>query len=167
MEDDSSDEASPDERDGSLATEWPTNKRKVELSTEKLKFSRPVDVTGKAGHGGTYEDNVPITLDCGAEADLVSVNFVRRLGLKPCTRSKHCHEVPEIYGVGNSKIPYMRFIYHLRVTLTDRYGREMGFIRPFIAVERDTSETKILLGTSIIRDLRVIIDVEANQFEFK
>ena len=111
-----------------------------------------------------YQENVPITLDSGAGVDLVSIDFMHELGLEPCKR--HCHNIPDIYGVGKAQVPQFG-IYHLRVNLTDCFEKEVEFIRPFLAVERDSEETKLLIGMATLQNLRVLIDTETRTFEFK
>ena len=154
------------EADGSEGSEPDDGKTSKANENETLKFSQPIDVLGRVGAKLKYQQQVPITLDSGAGVDLVGIDFVHQLGLEPCTRAKHQHQIPDIYAVGHAQVPQFG-IYHLRVTLTDRFGRETEFIRPFLAVKRDTTETKLLLGMATLEDLRILIDAETRDFEFK
>ena len=67
-------------------------------------------------NGESYE--VAFGLDTYAETNFVSIDFVRKLGLQPCTRAKHDHAIPTVTGAGRSSVA-IHGVYHLRVELTD------------------------------------------------
>ena len=70
--------------------------------------------------------------------DLVSVSFVRSLGLKPY--QKHQYIAPRLEGVGETH-PKTYGFFHLRITLIDRFNRSFDYIRPFLAIDQDTRDS--------------------------
>ena len=70
--------------------------------------------------------------------DLVSVSFVKSLGLKPYI--KHQHIAPILKGVRET-YPLTYGFFHLRITLTNRFNRSFDYIRPFLAVDRDACDS--------------------------
>ena len=77
--------------------------------------------------------------------DFVSIDFVRSMGLKPCTRTQHNHHLPHIEAAGCTTLT-THGVYHLHCSTTDKWGREFSFVRPFVAITRSPKDTPILLG---------------------
>jgi hypothetical protein len=50
--------------------------------------------------------------------DLVSINLVHSLGLKPCNKKKHNHEIPALEAAGQQPLKTYG-VYHLRCSVTD------------------------------------------------
>ena len=99
--------------------------------------------------------------------DLVSISFVRSLGMSPCDRIKHQHVIPLLEGVGGSH-PQTYGFYYLRMTITDRYNRSFDFVRPFLAIDRDPKDSQVLLGRPALKDFKINIcnSVDSWEFEF-
>ena len=98
--------------------------------------------------------------------DLVSISFVKSLGLSPCTKAKHHHTEPVLEGVGLTR-PKTYGFYHLRMTITDRWNRSLEFIRPFLAVDRDIMDSKVLLGRPALKDFKINICNDDDSWEFE
>ena len=98
--------------------------------------------------------------------DLVSISFVKSLGLSPCTKAMHHHTEPVLEGVGLTR-PKTYGFYHLRMTIIDRWNRSLEFIRPFLAVDRDIMDSKVLLGRPALKDFKINICNDDNSWEFK
>ncbi len=115
---------------------------------------------------GSKQHHLSIGLDTHAEMDFVSTLFVKSRQLSPCTRTKHNHQVPKVEGAGKASVQTYG-VYHLRVTIADRWNRPITFTRPFVAIERNASDNPILIGRPILRDLAIVIDNELGTWEFK
>ena len=98
--------------------------------------------------------------------DFVSTSFVQSLNLRPCTKPKHNHSIPSVEGVGGLSVP-THGVYHLKVDLVDRWGCSISFTRPFVAIQRSLRDSPVLLGRPILKDLSIIVDNEADTWEFK
>ena len=98
--------------------------------------------------------------------DFVSASFVQSLNLHPCTKPKHNHSIPSVEGVGGLSVP-THGVYHLKIDLVDRWGCSISFTRPFVAIQRSLRDSPVLLGRPILKDLSIIVDNEADTWEFK
>ena len=98
--------------------------------------------------------------------DLVSISFVRSLGIFPCDKIKHQHVVPQLEGIGGSH-PKTYGFYHLRMTITDRYNRSFDFVRPFLAIDRDPKDSQVLLGRPALKDFKINICNSDDLWEFE
>jgi hypothetical protein len=98
--------------------------------------------------------------------DLVSISFVKSLGLSPCTKPKHRHVVPALEGVGETH-PQTHGFFHLRLTITDRFNRSFDFIRPFLAVDRNPRDSQVLLGRPALKDFKINIANGDDSWEFE
>ena len=98
--------------------------------------------------------------------DLISISFVKSLGLSPCNKSKHQHIVPVLEGVGETH-PQTYGFFHLRLTITDRFNRLFDFIRPFLAVDRSPSDSQVLLGQPALKDFKINICNSEDSWEFE
>jgi hypothetical protein len=84
-------------------------------------------------HANGNISSVLFDLDSYAEMDFVPVEFVCSQGLKPCNSWKrHDHKIPSIEAAGRSSLRTYG-VYHLHCTITDRWGRQFSFARPFVA----------------------------------
>ena len=72
---------------------------------------------------------IPVGLDSYLMVDLISISFVKLLGLSPCTRPKHQHVEPALEGVGQIQ-PKTYGFYHLRLHITDHWNQSLEFICP-------------------------------------
>ena len=72
--------------------------------------------------------------------DLVSISFIKSLGLSLYTKPKHQHIVLVLKGVGETR-PQTYGFYHLGLTITDRFNRSLTFTRPFLAVDRNPRDS--------------------------
>ena len=86
--------------------------------------------------------------------DLVSISFVKSLGLEPYR--KHQHIAPRLEGVRET-YPKTYSFFHLRITLTDCFNRSFDYIRPFLTVDRDARNSQVLLGRPTLKDFSIII----------
>ena len=96
--------------------------------------------------------------------DLVSVSFVKSLGLKPYI--KHQYVAPILKGVRETYPPTYGF-FHLRITLTNRFNRSFDYIRPFLAVNQDARDSQVLLGRPALKDFDIVIRNGLDSWEFK
>src|SRR5438046_6418933 len=98
--------------------------------------------------------------------DLVSISFVKSLGLSPCTRPKHQHVEPALEGVGQIQ-PKTYGFYHLRLRITDRWNQSLEFIRPFLAVDCNARDSQVLLGRPTLKDFKINICNGIDSWEFE
>ena len=98
--------------------------------------------------------------------DLVSISFVKSLGLSSCDKKKHQHKEPMVEGIGRMKAKTYGF-FHLRLCITDQWNQSIRFIRPFLAVDRSSRNSQVLLGRPALKDLRVNIDNVNDCWEIK
>ena len=109
---------------------------------------------------------IPVGLDSYSMVDLVSISFVKSLGLSPCTKSKHQHMVPVLEGVGET-CPQTYGFFHLRLTITDQFNRSFDFVRPFLAVDRNPRDSQVLLGRPALKDFKINICNGTDSWEFE
>jgi hypothetical protein len=69
-------------------------------------------------HANQQSHHVSISMDSYAELDFISIDFVHLLGLTPCQKYQHNHQIPHIKAAGCSSLKTYG-IYHLHGTLTD------------------------------------------------
>ena len=97
--------------------------------------------------------------------DLVSISFVKSLGLSPCTKPKHQHIEPTLEGVGQTQ-PKTYGFFHLRLCITDCWNHSLIFICPFLAVNCNAHDSQILLGRPTLKDFKINILNDINSCEF-
>ena len=117
-------------------------------------------------HAKGNVSSVPFGLDSYAEMDFVSIEFVRSQGLKPCNRKNHSHKIPSIEAAGCLAIKTYG-VYHLHCTITDRWGRQFSFARPFVAMDRDPEDAPILLGRPALQEFRIVLVNSTMDWEFE
>ena len=132
---------------------------------EELSIAKVLDAMGEVRHQGK-RSYVSFGLDSYAEMDFVSIDFVRSMGLKPCTRTQHNHHLPHIEAAGCTTLT-THGVYHLHCSITDKWGREFSFVRPFVAITRSPEDTPILLGRPALRDLRITLYNGESEWEFE
>ena len=88
--------------------------------------------------------------------DLVSISFVKSLGLELYQKHQHQHIAPRLEGVRET-YPKTYGFFHLRMTLTDRFNRSFDYIQPFLAIDRDARDNQVLLGKPTLKDFRICI----------
>ena len=109
---------------------------------------------------------IPVGLDSYLMVDLISISFVKSLGLSPCTRPKHQHVEPALEGVGQIQ-PKTYGFYHLRLHITDHWNQSLEFICPFLAVNHNTQDSQVLLGRPTLKDFKINICNGIDSWEFK
>jgi hypothetical protein len=105
---------------------------------------------------------IRVGINTHAEVDLVDVQLVRQLGLKPC-RNK---DLPILRAVNQQNL-YTYGAYNLRLELTDSYGVRRTTLRPYIAIDRDLEDSQILLGMPALNELKILVDCEQYQWQYK
>ena len=105
---------------------------------------------------------IKVGIDTHAEVDLVDINLVRQLGLKPC-RNK---DLPILQAVNQQDL-HTYGAYNLRLELTDAYGTCKTTLRPYLAIDRDPGDSQLLLGMTALNELKVLIDCENCQWQYK
>ena len=137
----------------------------MDSATNSLTVTKALETLGVV-HTKNQSSPVPFGLDSFAELDFVSIDFVQSLQLKPCNRKCHGHHVPLIEAAGRSFVKVFG-VYHLRCTITDRWGRQFAFTRPFVAINRDPKDAPILLGRPALKDYRIILFNSNSSWEFE
>ena len=105
---------------------------------------------------------IRIGIDTHAEVDLVDVQLVRQLGLKQCRNQDLL-----ILRAVNQQNLCTYGAYNLRLELTDDYGIRRTTLRPYIAIDRDPGDSQILLGMPALNDLKILVDCEKHQWQYK
>jgi hypothetical protein len=140
------------------------------LETEEFRIVKPVDTWAEVSPPTSCTPNrqrhVPVGLDSYSMIDLVSISFVKSLGLSPCDKKKHQYKEPMVEGIGRMKAKTYGF-FHLRLCITDQWNQSIRFIRPFLAVDRSSRNSQVLLGRPALKDLRVNIDNVNDCWEIK
>ena len=105
---------------------------------------------------------VKVRIDTHAEVDLVDIKLVQQLGLKPC-RNRNLSILRAI----NQQNLHTYGAYNLRLELTDAYGIRRTTLRPYLAIDRDLDDSQVLLGITALNELKVFIDCENSQWQYK
>ena len=105
---------------------------------------------------------VKVGIDTHAEVDLVDIKLVQQLGLKPC-RNRNLSILRAI----NQQNLHTYGAYNLRLELTDAYGIRRTTLRPYLAIDRDLDDSQVLLGMTALNELKVFIDCENSQWQYK
>ena len=105
---------------------------------------------------------IKVGIDTHAEVDLVDIKLVQQLGLKPC-RNK---DLPILRAINQQNLPTYG-AYNLRLELTDAYGVSQTTLRPYLAIDRDPHDSQVLLGMTALNELKVFIDCESCQWQYK
>jgi hypothetical protein len=105
---------------------------------------------------------VHVGIDTHAEVDLVDIQLIRQLGLKPCRNTN----LPILRAINQQNLPTYG-AYNLRLELTDVYGTRRTSLRPYLAVDRDQGDSQVLLGMPALTELKIVVDCEAYRWEYK
>ncbi len=92
----------------------------------------------------------------------MDLRLVRQLGLKQCQNKN----LPILRAVNQQNLPTYG-VYNLRLELTDSYGVRRTTLRPYIAIDRDLGDSQILLGMPALTELKMLVDCEAYQWQYK
>jgi hypothetical protein len=87
---------------------------------------------------------------------------VRQLGLKPCRNTN----LPILRAVNQQNL-YTYGAYNVRLELTDDYGVRRTTLRPYLAIDRDPGDSQILLGITTLTELKILIDCQTYQWQYK
>ena len=101
----------------------------------------------------SYAIPIAVGIDTYAEVDLVDIKLVRQLGLKPCCNTN----LPILQAVNRQNLPTYG-AYNVRLELTDNYGVRRTTLRPYLAIDRDPTDSQILLGMTALTELKILID---------
>src|SRR5271170_1582087 len=137
----------------------------VDSITNHLAIVKAFESWGEL-HTNQQSYHIQFGMDSYAEMDFVSIDFIRSVGLTPCQKRQHDHDIPTIEDAGRTSLTTYG-VYHLRCSLTDRWGYQFSFIRPFIAINRDPKDTPILLGRPALQEYQIILDNESMEWEFR
>ena len=105
---------------------------------------------------------IKVGIDTHAEVDLVDIKLVQQLGLKPC-RNK---DLPILRAISQQNLPTYG-AYNLRLELTDAYGVSRTTLQPYLAIDCDPHDSQVLLGMTALNELKVFIDCEKGQWQYK
>ena len=105
---------------------------------------------------------IKVGINTHAEVDLVDIELVCQLGLKPC-RNKN---LPILRAINQQNLPTYG-AYNLRLELTDAYGLSKTTLRPYLAIDRDPDDSQLLLGMTALNELKILIDCENCQWQYK
>jgi hypothetical protein len=90
--------------------------------TEEFQIVKPVDTWTEVLPLTTYIPNqhrrILVGLDMYSMINLVSISFVKSLGLSPCDKKKHQHVEPIVEGIRRTK-PRTYGFFHLRLYMTN------------------------------------------------
>ena len=70
-------------------------------------------------HTNKQSFHVSFGLDSYTELDFVSIDFIKSLGLKPCTYKCYNHKIPNIEAIGCSSLSTYS-VFHLYGVITDK-----------------------------------------------
>ena len=129
--------------------------------------TQPIRVTKAFTTNGVVSPlshDIPILvgIDTHAEVDLVDVNLVKQLGLKPCRNQN----LPILRAINQQDL-HTYGAYNLRLELTDSYGTRRTTLRPYLAVDRATGDSQVLLGMPALTELKILVDCESCEWQYK
>jgi hypothetical protein len=101
---------------------------------------------------------VEVGIDTYAEADLVDIQLVKQLKLKPCQNINLL-----ILQAINQQSLLTHGAFNLRLELTDRYGTRRTTLRLYLVVDRGLGDSQILLGIPALTELKVLLDYDTSQ----
>ena len=91
----------------------------LDSKKENLLIVKGITTWGEVGHGHDKQSHICFALDSYAVMDFISKDLALSMGLRPCTKAKHNHKIPELEAAGRSPISTYG-VYHLRCAITDR-----------------------------------------------
>ena len=105
---------------------------------------------------------IKVGIDIHTEVDLVNINLVQQLGLKPCQNK----DLPILQAVNQQDLHTYR-AYNLRLKLADAYRVCKTTLRPYLAIDQDPSDSQLLLGMTALNELKILIDYKNCQWQYK
>ena len=105
---------------------------------------------------------IKVGINTHIEVDLVDINLVQQLGLKPC-RNRNLLILRAI----NQQNLHTYRAYNLRLELTDAYGIRRTTLQPYLAIDYNPNDSQVLLGMTALNELKVFIDCENSQWQYK
>jgi hypothetical protein len=96
---------------------------------------------------------IRVGINTHTKVDLVDVQLVRQLGLKPCWNK----DLPILQAVNQQNL-YTYGVYNLRLELTDSYGVRRTTLRLYITINQDLEDSQILLGMPALNKLKILVD---------
>jgi hypothetical protein len=105
---------------------------------------------------------IQVGIDTHTEADLVDIQLVQHLSLKPCQNTN----LPILWAINQQNLLTYR-AYNLRLKLTDAYETRRTSLRLYLAVDRDQGDSRVLLGMPALTKLKILVDCEAYSWEYK
>lgn len=103
-----------------------------------------------------------VGIDTHAEVDLIDIKLVHQLHLKPCRNTN----LPILRAVNQQNLNTYG-AYNLRLELIDSYGVRRTTLRPYLAIDRDPGDSQVLLGITALNDLKILIDCDTYQWQYK
>ena len=103
----------------------------------------------------SYTIPIKVGIDTYAKVDLVDIKLVYQLGLKPC-RNKN---LPILQAVNQQNLNTYG-AYNVRLELTNSYRVCRSTLRLYIAIDQDQGDSQILLGITVLNELKILVDCE-------
>ena len=110
----------------------------------------------------SHDIPILVGIDTHAEVDLVDVNLVKQLGIKPCRNQN----LPILRAINQQDL-HTYGAYNLRLELTDSYGTRRTTLRPYLAVDRAIGDSQVLLGMPALTELKILVDCESCEWQYK
>ena len=130
------------------------------FKTEEFWIVKPVDTWVEVSLSTTCISDqyrhIPVVLDSYSMVDLVSISFIKSLGMSPCNKRKHQHRKLMVKGISRMESRTYRF-FHLRLCISDQWNCSIQFTRPFLAVNCGSHNSQVLLGRPMLKDLSISI----------
>ena len=105
---------------------------------------------------------IRVGINIHTKVDLVNIKLVQQLRLKPCRN----RNLPILRAINQQNL-HTYGAYNLRLELTDAYGIRRTTLRPYLAIDRDPNDSQVLLGMTALSELKVFIDCENGQWQYK
>ena len=90
------------------------------------------------------------------------IKLVQQLGLKPCQN----RNLPILRAINQQNLTTYG-AYNLHLELTDAYGIHQTTLQPYLAIDQDPDDSQVLLGMTALNELKVFIDCENGQWQYK
>jgi hypothetical protein len=98
------------------------------------------------------QEKIEVDMDSGAQVDCVSWKWAKSMDLKPYKKP-----YPKSIGVVGNLTTQTYGAYWVRHQMTDSQGVTREFYRPFLAIERDSTESPLLIAEPGLEAMRVDI----------
>ena len=97
-------------------------------------------------------EKIDVDLDSAADIDCISISWAQKMNLKLYKKPYPL----KVGGIGNTCIA-SHGAYWVRYRMTDNREVTREFYRPFLAVDRDSTESPLLIGMPGLEDMKVNI----------